>query len=63
VQRTRAVLGTPDNPMSEAQVEEKARDLMEPILGRQRCADLVECVRKVETLADIGELLALTVPE
>ena len=34
--RTRAVLGTPDNPMSEAEVCAKAEDLLQPILGAAR---------------------------
>jgi 2-methylcitrate dehydratase PrpD len=57
--RTRAVLGTPDNPMSETQVEDKALDLMAPVLGDQRAGALVAALRSVESLGDLRELRPL----
>lgn len=57
--RTRAVLGTPDNPMSEAQVEEKANDLMAPLLGADKTARLIAALRGLETLDDVRKLRAL----
>ena len=57
--RTRAVLGTPDNPMSEAQVEEKASDLMAPVLGTDKTARLIAALRGLEALADVRELRPL----
>ena len=42
--RTRAVLGTPDNPMSYEQVAEKARDLITPALGRDRAEALIALI-------------------
>jgi 2-methylcitrate dehydratase PrpD len=57
--RTRAVLGTPDNPMSEAQVEEKARDLMAPVLGAAQTDALIVALRGLETLGDLRELRPL----
>jgi len=57
--RTRAVLGTPDNPMSEAQVEEKARDLMAPVLGADKTAKLITALRGLEALDDVRELRPL----
>lgn len=57
--RTRAVLGTPDNPMSEAQVEAKARDLLGPALGAARADRLIAAVREIEGMADVRELRPL----
>lgn len=57
--RTRAVLGTPDNPMSEAQVEAKARDLMAPVLGDAKAGDLIAAVRALDTLDDVRALRPL----
>jgi hypothetical protein len=36
------VRGTPRNPMSRAEVIEKARDLTTPILGREKTERLIE---------------------
>jgi len=57
--RTRAVLGTPDNPMSEAQVEAKARDLMAPVLGAGQTEELMTAVRGLESLDDVRALRPL----
>jgi 2-methylcitrate dehydratase PrpD len=59
---TRAVLGTPDNPMSEAEVEAKARDLMLPVLGDTKTGALIEAVRTIENLDDVTELRLLWTP-
>jgi 2-methylcitrate dehydratase PrpD len=48
--RTYAVRGTPDNPMDQAEVEAKARDLIEPIIGAERAEKLVATVATLETL-------------
>ena len=60
--RTRAVLGTPDNPMSEDQVESKALDLISARLGCAKAARLVTAVREIESLSDAGELRKLWQP-
>ncbi len=57
--RTRAVLGTPDNPMSAAEVEDKARDLLVPHLGADRTEALIAAIRRIGKLADIRELRPL----
>lgn len=57
--RTRAVLGTPDNPMSEGQVEEKARDLMAPVLGADKTERLIAALRGLEALDDVSQLRPL----
>src|SRR3546814_12363862 len=46
--RTCAVLGTPDNPQSESQVGEKARDLMEPVRGGDQTENLITALRRTE---------------
>lgn len=57
--RTRAVLGTPDNPMTADQVEDKARDLIAPILGPQQTEDLIAALRSLESLNDVRQLRPL----
>jgi 2-methylcitrate dehydratase PrpD len=49
-QRTYAVRGTPDNPMDQAEVEAKARDLVLPIIGAERAEKLIAMVGSLETL-------------
>ncbi len=60
---TRAVLGTPDNPMSESEVEAKAKDLILPILGVKKTGALIEAVRTIEALDDVNKLRSLWTPE
>jgi 2-methylcitrate dehydratase PrpD len=57
--RTRAVLGTPDNPMSEADVRAKAGDLLQPILGVTRSSNLIDKIMNLETVTHIRELRPL----
>ena len=59
---TRAVLGTPANPMSRAEVVAKARDLIDPVLGADRAARLVEAVLGVDALVDVRALRGLLAP-
>lgn len=54
--RTVAVRGTPDNPMTRAEVEAKALDLMAPVLGMQRAGDLVAACRSIEQVRDVNEI-------
>jgi 2-methylcitrate dehydratase PrpD len=56
---TRAVLGTPANPMTEAQVCAKARDLLDPVLGAAQAQRLVEAILSIEEVADIRDLRPL----
>ena len=56
VHRTRAVRGTADNPMTRAEVEAKALDLMAGVLGAIRAQELVEAIRAIEYNGDMGEL-------
>jgi 2-methylcitrate dehydratase PrpD len=58
-ERVSAVRGTPRNPMSRAEVMEKARDLTVPILGRQKSERLLETVYAIETVTSIRSLRPL----
>ncbi len=55
-ERVAAVRGTPRNPMSRAEVIEKARDLIVPILGRETSERLIETVFAIEGMTDIRKL-------
>jgi 2-methylcitrate dehydratase PrpD len=58
-ERVAAVRGTPRNPMSRAEVIEKARDLIVPILGRETSERLIETVLAIERMTDIRRLRSL----
>lgn len=51
-----AVRGTAKNPMSHDEVIAKVRDLVVPIQGETKCADLIEKIINIENLKDIREL-------
>ncbi len=54
--RTVAVRGTAANPMTTAEVEAKALDLMTGVIGAERARALVEACRGIEGLHDMREL-------
>jgi 2-methylcitrate dehydratase PrpD len=56
---TQAVRGTPGNPMPQAEVEAKCFALFEPVLGPRRARKLIDCVGRIDTLADVRELRPL----
>jgi 2-methylcitrate dehydratase PrpD len=56
---TRAVLGTAANPMTRAQVEEKCRDLLVPVIGARRAARLIDMVWRIEQVASVRALRPL----
>ncbi|MFI5399431.1 MAG: MmgE/PrpD family protein [SAR324 cluster bacterium] len=58
-ERVSAVRGTPRNPMSRAEVIEKARDLTAPVLGRETAERLIETVYAIENVTDIRKLRPL----
>jgi hypothetical protein len=58
-ERTYAVHGTPDNPMDQAEVEDKGRDLIVPVIGEERTERLIAAVAALETLASVIELRPL----
>jgi 2-methylcitrate dehydratase PrpD len=57
--RVVAVRGTADNPMTRPEVTEKARDLMAPILGSDRCARLMDSIFKLDSIGDMASLRPL----
>ena len=59
VHRTDAVRGTPDNPMSRGEVEDKARNLLAPILGAAHTAQLIAHIWDLENLQSVRRLRAL----
>lgn len=58
-ERVSAVRGTPRNPMSRAEVMEKANDLTVPVLGRDTSARLFDTVLGIENVTDIRNLRRL----
>ncbi|HEX4543466.1 MAG TPA: MmgE/PrpD family protein [Candidatus Acidoferrum sp.] len=58
-QRVDNVRGTPENPMTRAEVITKATDLIVPILGVAKCSELVKKVLQLESASDIRELRPL----
>lgn len=56
---TLAVRGTYDNQMSEAEVVKKTNDLLVPLMGTDRTANLVDAILNLEALKDVRTLRAL----
>lgn len=56
------VRGYPPNPMTHEDVEDKARDLMRPILGDEQTEALIDRVWHIDDLADAGVLAAAMIP-
>src|SRR5581483_11785636 len=60
--RIEAVRGTVRNPMTRDEVIAKARDLIDPVLGREKAGRLIETVYAIETVKDVRELRAMLRP-
>jgi 2-methylcitrate dehydratase PrpD len=58
-ERVTAVRGTPRNPMSRAEVIDKARDLIAPVLGRETSERLSKTIYEIEKVPDIRQLRPL----
>jgi 2-methylcitrate dehydratase PrpD len=58
-QRVDNVRGTPENPMTRDEILTKARDLITPILGAEKCAALLLKIFDLENISDIRELRPL----
>ena len=56
---TKAVRGTAENPMTRAEVEAKAYDLVAPVLGRERARRLCTAILNVQAMRDVRELRPL----
>src|SRR6266850_6792956 len=55
-QRVDNVRGTPENPMTRDEILAKARDLVTPVLGAEKCSALLLKIFDLESVADIREL-------
>jgi 2-methylcitrate dehydratase PrpD len=55
-ERVTAVRGTPRNPMTREEVIDKARDLIAPVVGKDKTEQLVKAVYEIEAVTDIGSL-------
>jgi len=53
------VRGTPENPMTRGEVLDKARDLIAPVLGMQKCSALLEQIIGIEALRNVCDLRPL----
>lgn len=62
-ERVEAVRGTRRNPMTRAEVMDKARGLMAPVLGLGRAERLMEAVYALERVPDVRTLQPLLQPE
>jgi 2-methylcitrate dehydratase PrpD len=58
-ERVSAVRGTPRNPMGRAEVIEKARDLIAPVLGRDASLRLIDTILTIERVTEIRALRRL----
>ncbi|MGB3355333.1 MAG: MmgE/PrpD family protein [Mycobacterium sp.] len=56
-------LGTPDNPMTDGQLEDKYHGLAAPVLGVARSRQLAQTAWQLGELADIVDVVALAVPQ
>ena len=57
-----AVRGTADNPMTQAEIEVKAFDLIETVLGARKAKAILRAIASLETVADVAELRRLWQP-
>jgi len=55
----KAVRGTAENQMPREEVIAKVRDLMTPVLGRERCEKLIQTTMGLESLKSVGDLRPL----
>jgi hypothetical protein len=55
----KAVRGTAENPMTRAEVDAKAYDLIAPVFGRARARRLCDAVWSLEKLGNIRKLRRL----
>jgi 2-methylcitrate dehydratase PrpD len=51
--------GRPENPMSPEEVEKKAAWLMEPVIGKKNSDQIIESIRRIETVMSTRELTKL----
>jgi len=54
--------GTPENPVSSQDVEDKARDLASSVIGHRKTEQLIQCIRELYRVGDVRELRPHFVP-
>jgi 2-methylcitrate dehydratase PrpD len=57
--QTMAARGTAENPVTRADEEKKARDLLIPVLGKARTSELIAAVWNIERMTDVRSLRKL----
>lgn len=57
--RTKYPPGSPQNPISLDALQDKARDLMGPVLGRKKTAQLIKTLMQLERVRDIRQIRPL----
>lgn len=60
--RAVAVRGTPDNPMTQAEIEAKAFDLIDSVLGARRAKAILKAIGALESVANVTTLRGLWQP-
>ncbi|MDD9877327.1 MAG: MmgE/PrpD family protein [Magnetovibrio sp.] len=55
--------GDPDNPLSDAELEDKYRELVEPVIGAAPAAALLDALWRIEDCADVGALPYAAAPQ
>ncbi|MDD1763067.1 MAG: MmgE/PrpD family protein, partial [Methanothrix sp.] len=55
-ERVDAVRGTYTNPMSREEVVQKARDLVDPVLGKAACTTFIETILGIDTVKNVRDL-------
>lgn len=58
-ERVEAVRGSAENPMTWDEITAKSRDLIAPVLGRDRFDQLLERIKSIESCSDLRELRSL----
>ena len=53
--------GRPENPMNPEEVEKKAAWLMEPVLGKNNVDQIIDSVRRIESISSVRDLTKLLV--
>jgi 2-methylcitrate dehydratase PrpD len=61
VEHVVAASGTPENPLSDAEVERKLVDLSEPVLGAERTRRLIAQLEGIDDLDDVSSLVSATI--
>jgi 2-methylcitrate dehydratase PrpD len=56
-----AATGTPENPMSDRELQEKFLDLVQPVIGVDAGHRVIDTIMHLESLDDVGDLITLCV--